>query len=148
LAFKGDEFSAKRGGEVILKGTFKVDSSQKPKSIDMRIEEGHDEHQGLTSWGIYELEGDELTWCFDEPGSGKRPKAFVTEEGTSIQLVKLKRENRLADDLKKLQGTWVIESAEAGGKKVDQAVGGKMVFTEKEHSIRPEGVPEEEWPRG
>jgi uncharacterized protein (TIGR03067 family) len=58
------------------------------------------------------------------------------------------QENKPADDLKKLQGTWTIESAMAGGKEVDQLVGGKMVFTETEHSIRPEGAPEERWPKG
>ena len=57
--------------------------------------------------------------------------------------------DRVADDFTVPAGaTWVIESVEAGGRKVDRLVGGKMVFTEKEHSIRPEGVPEEEWPKG
>lgn len=64
-------------------------------------------------------------------------------------LVVMKREKgALTPDLERLLGTWVIESAENGGKKADQLVGGKMVFTEKLHSIQPRGVPEENWPRG
>jgi uncharacterized protein (TIGR03067 family) len=59
------------------------------------------------------------------------------------------RPDTVADDLKKLEGTWVIESVEVGGKKLeDDLVGGKMVFTEKEHSIRAKGVPEEKWAKG
>ena len=93
LAFKGDEFSVTRGGEVFLKGTFKVDSSKNPKTIDMKIKEGHP-NEGETAKGIYKLEGDELTWCVAEPGSGNRPMAFATKEGTKTMLVKLKREKK------------------------------------------------------
>src|SRR5262249_38938548 len=94
LAFKGDEFSVTRGGEVFLKGTFKVDSSKNPKTIDMKIKEGRDDYEGETARGIYKLEGDGLTWRVGEPGSGNRPMAFATKEGTKTLLIKLKREKK------------------------------------------------------
>src|SRR5262249_20085258 len=39
LIFKGNEFSIKKGDKVMVKGTFKIDASKKPKSIDMEISE-------------------------------------------------------------------------------------------------------------
>ncbi len=94
LIFKGDEFSVKRGDKVLVKGKFKIDSSKKPKTIDMEIAEGSDDVKGKTAEGIYKVEGDGLTWCVDEPGSGNRPKEFATKEGTKTMLVKLKREKK------------------------------------------------------
>src|SRR5262249_4089668 len=69
LAFKGDEFSIsfKKGDEeMIAKGKFRVDPAKKPKTIDMKIEEGPEDATGRTTQGIYKLEGDELALCFDE----------------------------------------------------------------------------------
>jgi uncharacterized protein (TIGR03067 family) len=57
------------------------------------------------------------------------------------------RADTASDELKKLQGTWVIESFERVGKKVGSLAGGTMVFTEKEHSIRPKGVAEARRPK-
>ena len=94
LVFKGDEFNVKRGDKVIIKGTFKIDSSKKPKTIDMEIVEAPGDDTGKTALGIYKLEGDDLTWCVDEPGSGNRPKEFASKEGTKTMLVKLKREKK------------------------------------------------------
>ena len=91
LVFEGDKFSVKKGDKVMVKGTFKVDASKKPKEIDMEIADGPDDVKGKTAQGIYKLEGDELSWCVDEPGSGNRPKEFATKEGTKTMLVKLKK---------------------------------------------------------
>src|SRR5262252_4202232 len=41
LIFEKDTFTVKRGDQVLLKGTFKLDPSKKPKAIDMTVTEGH-----------------------------------------------------------------------------------------------------------
>src|SRR5262245_6981370 len=40
LVFEGDTFALKKGDEVGLKGTFKLDPSKKPTAIDITITEG------------------------------------------------------------------------------------------------------------
>ena len=47
---------------------------------------------GKTALGIYELDGDTLKWCANEPGGNERPKKFSSEAGTKYLLVTLKRE--------------------------------------------------------
>src|SRR5437879_4027967 len=54
LIFSGDEFKIKKGDETIIEGKFKIDSSKKPKHIDMKIIKAEkDEHEGKTALGIY-----------------------------------------------------------------------------------------------
>ena len=93
LTFEKDTFTVKKGDEVRIKGTFKVDPSKKPKTIDMTVTEGgKDEDKGKEIHGIYELDGDTLKWCTSRPGNKERPKEFSTKEGGDDMLVKLKKE--------------------------------------------------------
>jgi uncharacterized protein (TIGR03067 family) len=96
VVFSGSEFRIrlkKGSAEMMVKGKFRVDPSQNPTSIDLRIEEP-DDMSGQTAQGIYKLERDELLLCLDEPGSGNRPKEFAKEEGGNVLFAKLKRENK------------------------------------------------------
>ena len=92
LIFSGDEFSVKKGDETMIKGKFKINSSKKPKEIDMEFVEAKRENlRGKTTLGIYEIDGDTLKWCWNKPG-GERPKQF-SSKGTDVHLlVTLKRE--------------------------------------------------------
>jgi uncharacterized protein (TIGR03067 family) len=93
LVFEGDSFTVKKGDEVRVKGTFKLDPSKKPKAIDMTITESRrDQDKGKEMHGIYELGKDTLKWCTAEPGGKDRPKEFATKEGTRLMLVTLKKE--------------------------------------------------------
>jgi uncharacterized protein (TIGR03067 family) len=93
LIFSGDGFSVKKGDETIIKGKFKIDSSKKPKEIDMEITEASKEKlKGKTALGIYDLDGDTLKWCANEPGGTERPKEFSSDADTKHLLVTLKRE--------------------------------------------------------
>jgi uncharacterized protein (TIGR03067 family) len=93
LIFEKDTFTVKRGDQVLLKGTFKVDPSKKPRAIDMTITEGRrDDDKGKELHGIYELTKDGLKWCTSEPGGTARPKGFSTKEGTKELLVTFKKE--------------------------------------------------------
>jgi uncharacterized protein (TIGR03067 family) len=104
LVFAGEGVSLKKYArgedappQVLFRGTFKLDSSQKPKTIDITITVDINENlnKGKTVPGIYELEGDTLKWCAPEPGSkGDRPKELATKPGTRHMLSVLKREKR------------------------------------------------------
>jgi uncharacterized protein (TIGR03067 family) len=92
LIFSGDEFRVKKGEETMIEGKFKIDSSKKPKEIDMEFVEGkRDNLKGKTALGIYELNGDTLKWCWNQPG-GERPKEFSSQAADVHLLVTLKRE--------------------------------------------------------
>ena len=93
LVFEGDTFALKKGDQVGLKGTFKLDPSEKPRAIDVTITEGGREaDKGKVLHGIYELGKGTLTWCTSEPGGTDRPKEFSTKEGVNHMLVTLKKE--------------------------------------------------------
>jgi uncharacterized protein (TIGR03067 family) len=94
LVFEGDKFSVKKGDQVVVRGTFKIDASKSPKTMDIEISEGPEKVKGKTAQAIYALDGDELTWCVAEPGSGERPQKLATQEGVKHMLVKLKREKK------------------------------------------------------
>jgi uncharacterized protein (TIGR03067 family) len=74
--------------------TFKLDSSTKPKSLDLKITLG--ERKGDELEGIYEFTGDDdLKLCVNLMDKGKeRPDAFATKEGDNRGLVVLKREKK------------------------------------------------------
>ena len=93
LTFSGDEFSIKKGDETVIKGRFKIDASKKPKHIDMEILEARKEgFNGKKAVGIFELDGDTLKWCTNEPGGSERPKEFSSAADNKHLLVTLKRE--------------------------------------------------------
>jgi RNA polymerase sigma factor (sigma-70 family) len=65
--------------------TFTLDSSKRPKEIDLVMPADR------STWkGIYELKGDELKICTAAPNEG-RPTAFETRAGKMIMLIQLKR---------------------------------------------------------
>jgi uncharacterized protein (TIGR03067 family) len=93
VVFDGDQFTILKSGETHMKGTVKLDVSQTPKRIDMVIEECPDpDNKGKSLLGIYELNGDELKWCFVPPNGGERPSSFTTQSGTGQIFATLKRE--------------------------------------------------------
>ena len=94
LVFDGDKFMIKRGDKVFVEGTFKINASKSPKTMDIDITEGPENVKNKTAQAIYALDGDDLTWCVAEPGSAERPEKLATKEGVQHMLVKLKREKK------------------------------------------------------
>ncbi len=81
LTFAGDNFTVVFDGDKKVEGKFKIDAGKKPKHIDMAVTKGDDgRFDGKTSLGLYELDGDMLKWCANEPGREGRPPEF-TEKG-------------------------------------------------------------------
>jgi uncharacterized protein (TIGR03067 family) len=71
-----------------IKGTFKLAAGKKVKEITMEAEG----ERGM--YGIYKLDGDNLTICAVEGDADSRPTEFSTKEGSKAQLVVLKREKK------------------------------------------------------
>ena len=90
LVIKGDKFTAYEGDEV-LHGTFKVDTSKKPKTIDVTFSDGPD--KGKIMRGIYELDNDTYKVCIAMPGKD-RPTKFETKKDSGHVLEVLKREKK------------------------------------------------------
>ena len=63
LEVKGDTRLVKRGDEVTVKSTYKIDPKASPKTIDVTIVEGPEQLKGKTLYGIYELDGDTFKVC-------------------------------------------------------------------------------------
>jgi uncharacterized protein (TIGR03067 family) len=80
ITFAGDKFTVKKGDEVIQAGTQKLDPSRSPRTIDVTMTEGL--NKGAVMLGIYEIDGDTLTVCFDEAGK-KRPTEFKSPAGSA-----------------------------------------------------------------
>jgi uncharacterized protein (TIGR03067 family) len=68
--------------DLTFKGMVKLDPSKKPKHMDMTINEG-EIFKGEIARAIYELDGDTLKWCANEPGKADRPQEFPPKEGES-----------------------------------------------------------------
>jgi uncharacterized protein (TIGR03067 family) len=64
-------------------GTIKVDPSKKPPHIDLTTGKQGDPPM----FGIYEIDGDTLKWCFGR----KRPEKFESAEGSDATLIIMKR---------------------------------------------------------
>jgi uncharacterized protein (TIGR03067 family) len=88
LELKGDQFTSKdRAGTT--HGTFKVDPSVTPKTIEIVFSDGPP--KGMKLVGIYKLEGDLYTVCLAEPGRD-RPTEFSAKAGSGWVLEVLKRQ--------------------------------------------------------
>jgi uncharacterized protein (TIGR03067 family) len=90
LTIKGDKFSQAEGKQT-THGTFKVDVTKKPKTLDVTFTDGPE--KGKTMQGIYELDGDTYKACFDLAGK-ERPTKFESKKGTMVVVEVLKREKK------------------------------------------------------
>jgi uncharacterized protein (TIGR03067 family) len=86
MTLKGDQFLAGENGSV--KGTYAIDPTLKPKTIDVifTLPEG----KKRTLLGIYELEGDTYKVSLGTPGK-PRPTEFASKPGSGNAVEILKR---------------------------------------------------------
>lgn len=91
LVFKGNTGSIHSKNTVLSEGTFTIDPTKKPKTLDLKITKG--QNNGKTSLAIYELEGDTLKACWTLFAvDRKRPEEFATKPDAGLLLITYKRE--------------------------------------------------------
>ena len=88
LIVKGDRFEM-TDPAATYRGTYTVDPSVTPKTIDVTFTEGPE--AGKTSRGIYELDGDTYKVCVGLAGRD-RPEEFASKPGSGHALQVLRRE--------------------------------------------------------
>ncbi len=84
VTFAGDQYTVKKGDEVIQVATQKLDPSSSPKSMDVTVIDGL--NKGAVLLGIYDIAGDTLKVCFDPEGK-KRPTQFKGAGGPQVLVV-------------------------------------------------------------
>ena len=69
-------------GQVVERGTFKLDDTKKPWTIDLSIVEGND--AGKTQVGIVQLTGNTMVGKLADSGVTTRPTDFAQSEGAFV----------------------------------------------------------------
>jgi len=85
VVFRGKEFTSYIEGKKSNTLKMVLDSSKKPRQIELWREDLDD-----SVLGIYSLEGNTLKLCYGEPGA-ERPTAFESKAGNRHFLLVLKR---------------------------------------------------------
>lgn len=70
-------------GSIAIKGTFKLDPTREPKTVDWTDTFGED--AGKTFLAIYSLEGNQLIFCAADEGQ-ERPTEFRTRLGQVLRV--------------------------------------------------------------
>jgi uncharacterized protein (TIGR03067 family) len=88
---KDDKTTVTVGGQLFLEARFTVDPAKKPKAIDYTMTGGFT--KGKQQLGIYELDGDQVKFCFASPGKD-RPTDFTAKPGSGRTLSVWKRDKK------------------------------------------------------
>ncbi len=88
LTLKGDKYTLDDGKEKRT-GTFKLDATKTPKTLDIISDAGP--NKGKTLKGIYKIEDDKFTYCVAGPDKD-RPTEFSGKEGSGHTLLVNKRD--------------------------------------------------------
>jgi uncharacterized protein (TIGR03067 family) len=86
MTLKDDKLTVKLADGRTTEGTFKIDASANPRTIDL-IPEDKDKPKALC---IYQLDGDKLKLCLTEKPGADRPTEF--KAGKDTYLLEFKRE--------------------------------------------------------
>lgn len=88
---KGDSYTVSIYDKPIGKGTFTIDATKKPKTMDSRPADAAKDAPPLLS--IYEIDGDTWRTC-SAPAGKERPKDFACKAGSGHRLTVWKREKK------------------------------------------------------
>jgi uncharacterized protein (TIGR03067 family) len=86
VVVSGGRYTVKQGDREVCSGTFTLDATKTPMTIDNAVAEGDD--KGKTARGIYRVAGDEVKVSWSRPGETDRPAGF---DAKSYRLTTLKR---------------------------------------------------------
>jgi uncharacterized protein (TIGR03067 family) len=92
LLIAGNNFAVKFKNGPLYMGTFRIDAEQKPKTMDMLVQEGPERHRWKTALCIYDVDGDTLRWCASEPGRRERLEDFPPEDHLAYYCTQFRRE--------------------------------------------------------
>ena len=71
-------------------GVITLNINSVPKQVDYEVTgSSYDQAVGLTSLGIYKIEGDSLTFAANAPGNPERPQSYLPENGARVYIVVL-----------------------------------------------------------
>jgi uncharacterized protein (TIGR03067 family) len=85
LIIKDNKFTMTVDGKTEAAGTFKIDPTKKPPTVDTTHTEGV--LKGETTLGIYEIKGNTRKACHNLPGK-ERPKEFTVKGSCAIFVYK------------------------------------------------------------
>jgi uncharacterized protein (TIGR03067 family) len=88
MTLKGDTFTTE-GAEGKSSGTYKIDPTKKPKTLDITFSTGAND--GVTMLGVYELDGDTYKVCLPTAPGAERPKELASKEGSGLVFEVFKR---------------------------------------------------------
>ena len=83
---EGNRYTVARYMKAMTQGTFRIDATQSPKTIDSTPDAKQGEKQSQPLRGIYEFDGDKLRICNGRPGQA-RPKNFDAKQFTGHTLI-------------------------------------------------------------
>jgi uncharacterized protein (TIGR03067 family) len=113
-----NRYTVQVGDKIVERGTFVLDPSKNPETIDATVTEGAG--KGKSALGIYALGDQTRTVCLAPPGAA-RPTRFESHKGSrwAIFLTHRKTSEEAArGDLERMQGKWQMVSMERDGKKL------------------------------
>jgi uncharacterized protein (TIGR03067 family) len=91
LVYDGNKWLINVGDKTVASGNFKIDSTKKPKEIDIMDDSGIKNDK--TKLGIFELDGDTYKFCL-APAGKPRPSDFTSKAGSGHSLGVSKREKK------------------------------------------------------
>ncbi len=91
--FEKDTFTIRQEGKITVEGSYTLDSSRKPKTIDLTITETVQAvNKGALVQGIYKLEKDRLWLCTTKANGEDRPKKFLSKRDAAHTLFTFQKE--------------------------------------------------------
>lgn len=86
VVITGDKYAQTQDGQVVERGTIKLDPSKSPIAIDLVITEGDDANK--TQLGVLRIDGDTVTTKLSAPGATDRPTDFSPADGYLVLVAK------------------------------------------------------------